>query len=76
MEKCGFKGALDKASPPSEIVSFLGVLFNTLTMTIEITPDRLVEIRSLFKPWINRDVASLKQGQSLIGKLKFIVHCV
>ena len=76
LKKCGFEEALDKASPPSEIMSFLGVLFNTLTMTIEITPDRLVEIRSLVKSWINRDMASLKQVQSLLGKLNFIAACV
>ena len=30
LQKCGFEEVLEKASPPSEIMSFLGVLFNTL----------------------------------------------
>ena len=57
-------------------MSFLGVLFNTLTMTMEITPERLVEIRNLVKSWLKRDTASLKQVQSLLGKLNFIPACV
>ena len=60
LKKCGFEESLEKASPPSQIMSFLGVLFNTITMTMEITPERLTEIRNLVKTWLNRDTASLK----------------
>lgn len=74
--KCGFEEALNKACPPSEIMSFLGVLFNTVTMTMEIIPERLLEIHSLIKFWLNKDTASLKQVQSLLGKLNFIAPCV
>lgn len=76
LQKCGFEEAIDKASPPSEIMSFLGVLFNTVSMTMEITPERLAEIRSLVTSWLNKDNASLKQVQSLLGKLNFIAACV
>lgn len=76
LEKCGFEESAEKVSPPSEIMSFLGVLFNTLTMTIEITPERLIEIRKLIQLWLNKDFASLKQIQSLLGKLNFIAACI
>ena len=39
LQKCGFEEALDEASPPSEIMTFLGVLLNTISMTMEITPE-------------------------------------
>ena len=45
LAKCGLVESVDKASPPSEIMVFLGVLFNTITMTVEVTPDRLIEIK-------------------------------
>ena len=73
LQKSGFK---DKASPPSEIMSFLGVLFNTVTMTMEITPERLEEIRKLTHSWLEKESASLKQVQSLLGKLNCVAACV
>ena len=76
LQKCGFEESVNKASPPSEIMSFLGVLFNTVTMTMEITPERLIEIRTLVKSWLNKDKASLRQLQSLLGKLNFVAACV
>ena len=43
---------------------------------MELTPERLVEIRRLVKFWLIKDSASLKQVQSLLGKLNFIAACV
>lgn len=76
LQKCGFEESKEKATPPSEIMSFLGVLFNTVTMTMEITPERLEEIRKLTQSWLEKDSASLKQIQSLLGKLNFVAACV
>ena len=45
LEKCGIEEAIDKACPPpppSESM-ILGFLFNTLTMIIEVTKERLIE---------------------------------
>ena len=55
---------------------FIGVLFNTVKMTIEVTPERLNEINSLLNTWLNKDTASLKEIQSLLGKLNFTAACV
>ena len=76
LQKCGFEESKEKATPPSEIMSFLGVLFNTVTMTMEITPERLEEIRKLTQSWLEKDSASLKQIQPLLGKLNFVAACV
>ena len=56
LQKCGFVESVEKASLPSEIMFFLGVLFNTLTMTMEITPERLTEIRHLIRTWLQKKV--------------------
>ena len=45
-------------------------------MTMEITPERLEEIRKLTQSWLEKDSASLKQIQSLLGKLNFVAACV
>ena len=47
-----------------------------LTITMEITPERLEEIRKLTHLWLEKDFATLKQVQSLLGKLNFVAACV
>ena len=74
--KSGIEEAADKASPPSQIMVFLGVLFNSNSMTMEITSERLVEIRSLINDWLVKEFASLKEIQQLLGKLNFVGACV
>ena len=76
LKKCGIEESVDKACPPSTVMPFLGVLFNTETMTLEVTPGRLEEIRSLISMWLKKETASLKEIQSLLGKLNFIAACV
>ena len=76
LEKCGIEESPEKSCPPSEIMVFLGVLFNTITMTVEVTPQRLTEIRSLIERWLEKDSATLKEIQSLLGKLNFVAACV
>jgi hypothetical protein len=76
LKKCGFKESFEKASPPSEVMTFLGVLFDTNKMTLEVTPERLIEIKSLVQSWMIKEKASLKELQSLIGKLNFVAACV
>ena len=68
LDKCGFEEALDKSCSPSTVMTFVGVLFNTEKMTIEVTLDRLKEIRALIQFWLNKKFASLKEIQSLLGK--------
>ena len=45
-------------------------------MTVEVTKERLSEIRKLTEEWLNKDLASIKQIQSLLGKLNFVGACV
>ena len=71
--KCGIE---ELVCPPSTIMTFIGILFNTEKMTLEVTPERLVEIKSLLTVWLNKETASIKEIQSLLGKLNFIAACV
>ena len=76
LRKCGIEEAKNKACPPSTIMAFIGVLFNTETMTIEVTPERLNELRLLLREWLFKEQASIKEIQSLLGKLNFVAACV
>ena len=76
LRKAGFVESQHKACPPSTKMVFVGVLFNTEKMTLEIAPERLKEIQSLVASWLTRKTASLKELQSLLGKLSFVCSCV
>lgn len=52
LKKCGIEEAESKACYPSTQMIFIGVLFDTIKMTIEITPERLKEINSLLVSWL------------------------
>ena len=74
--QCGVEEAIKKACFPSTKMSFIGVLFNSETMTIEITEERLKELNLLLRSWLDRENATLRDLQSLIGKLNFVASCV
>ena len=71
MERIGVKEAQNKAIAPSVMVVFLGILFNTMSMTLQITRERLTEIQTILKEWLKKDFASLRELQSLLRKLNF-----
>lgn len=68
--------AQDKACPPSTLMVFLGILFDTILMTMEVTPDRLKEIKVELIRWLRKRYSTKKQVQSLIGKLNFCASVV
>ena len=76
IQNAGFKEAIHKAEPPSTTMTFLGVLFDTNNMTMEVTPGRLAEIASLLEHWKTRKKCKKRELQSLIGKLQFVAKCV
>ena len=76
LDTIGIKESTQKACPPAYIAIFLGILFNTITMTMQITEERLSEIKNILEVWIDKEVATLKEIQSLLGKLNFAASTV
>lgn len=76
LDQIGFEESPEKACSPSHRMSFLGIMFDTEKMTMEVTPERLEEISQLVISWLNKTSATLKEVQSLIGKLNFVACCV
>lgn len=65
-----------KAEPPSTCMTILGVRFDTVSMTMSVTKERLLELSALLSEWATFHVASKAQLQSLVGKLVFVSKCV
>lgn len=76
IEKVGLLESEEKACPPAVEMVFLGTGLNTVTMTLFITPDRVEEILELLEQWKGKETATLREVQSLLGKLNFITNCV
>ena len=57
-------------------MTFIGILFNTEKLTMEVTPERLYEIQHLLQTWLDKETASLREIQSLLGKLNFVASCL
>ena len=72
----GFEESTEKACPPSSCMTFLGILCDSVKMTLEETPKRLIEIRELVSFWLAQSQISRNQLESLIGKLAFVAKCV
>ncbi|XP_052778852.1 uncharacterized protein LOC128216331 [Mya arenaria] len=76
LHRVGVQENVKKASEPSPIMVFLGVLLDSDRLELRITPERLEEIRSLLSRWMKKRSASKRDLQSLLGKLQFIGKCV
>ena len=76
LEFCGLEESVEKACPPVTRMVFIGVLFDTETLILLVTQERLEEIKLLVQNWLKFETATLKQLQSFIGKLNFVAHCV
>ena len=76
LKDLGVEAAQEKVIPPTTRLEFLGVIFDAQQMTMEVTPDRLKEIKLELQTWLTRTKASRREVESLIDKLQFISKCV
>ena len=72
----GVGESLEKSVEPTQIIEFLGVLFNLLTLTISVTPEKMQEITSHLDKWQHKEYYTRNELEQLLGKLQFISNCV
>lgn len=76
LEELGLDESPNKACPPATVATCLGVQFNTVQMTMSVTPERLAELESLLHVWSVKRCTTKTELQSLVGKLAFVSKCV
>jgi hypothetical protein len=76
LQCCGLEESTEKAEAPCTRLAFVGVLHDTVSMTLEVTPERLNEISLLVQAWLRKKKCVLKELQSMLGKLPFVCVCV
>jgi hypothetical protein len=71
----GVVEAIPKELKPTQRGQWIGIIFDTLKMTMEIPPAKLEEIRRLLLEWQGKHRATRRELQSILGKLHFISRC-
>ena len=65
----GFQLSHNKLVPPCQELSFLGILFNTVSLTLSLPPKKLLELQDIVCTFSQRKRASKRQLQQLAGCL-------
>jgi hypothetical protein len=72
----GFTISWDKCESTSQKICFLGINLVSITGTMTILDAKLHDIRQFSSLWINKQKATKREIQSLVGKLSCIARCV
>ena len=72
----GAEEAVAKAVSPTCVMIFLGILFDTVKLTLEVSEERLWETRELLEVWLKKTHVSRREVESMVGKLAFLASCV
>ena len=75
-KELGIPISMNKLEGPANIMTFLGILFDTISMTIRLDEERLANIHAELNAWNNRTTASREELQSLTGVLSFAAKVV
>ncbi|CAG2220944.1 unnamed protein product [Mytilus edulis] len=76
LASCGIEESEHKAVGPSTRMEFLGIICDSVKMTLEISIERLTDIDLILLEWVGKEFASKREIQSLVGKLNFVGCCV
>ena len=76
LAEIGILELVQKATPPSTKMVFLGILLDSESQTLSIDSERLKIIKSTVHFWLNKKTASLNELQKLVGLLSFAATCV
>jgi hypothetical protein len=75
-EELGIPISMSKLEGPTTSMTFLGILFDSVSMTIRLEDEKLVSIHSELLLWQDQTTASKEQLQSIIGVLSFAAKVV
>ena len=72
MRELGIAEATSKICRPSQTMVWLGILFNSLDMTMKIPDAKMTEIKGVLGEWQGKQRATAREMQSLLGVLQFV----
>ena len=72
MAQLGVVEAAKKVCRPAQTMIWLGILFDSVLMTMKIPDGKMAEIREVLLEWEGRQRATKRDMQSLMGLLQFV----
>ena len=72
----GLEEAASKASGPKTKMEYLGVEFNSVTLTKSIPPAKMAQLKDTLFTWLSKKTCTKRQLQSLCGQLLWVARCV
>ena len=76
VRELGFAIAYEKLVPPTQCITFLGLIIDNITKCLRLPNDKVDNIRALLLSFKDKKRASLHQLQCLVGKLAFCSRVV
>lgn len=74
LQECGLEESEKKACPPSTRMEFLGIVADSVSLTLEIPKDKMLDITRILEEWQVKDQVNVKGIQSLVGKFSCCVY--
>ena len=71
LDKLGLPYSLPKLEGPATSMNFLGIKLDSVTMTLSLDEDKLIDLRKTLADWMARTTGSRHELQSLCGVLNF-----
>ena len=68
----GLDESVKKAEPPTTCITYLGVQFDSVMMTMSVPPEKVTEIKAEIGLWVRKTTITRRDLQSLLGKLFWI----
>ena len=75
LHELGLQEARDKATTPSTSMTWLGIHFDTVAMTMSIPPEKIHECLTITRSWTSKSTVTHAQLRSLLGKLFHVSQC-
>ena len=72
MAELGLKEAIHKVCRPAQQITWLGLWYDSIAMTISIPAPKLAEIMYTLEGWRGKTEATQREMQQLLGLLQFV----
>ena len=72
----GLSEATDKAVPPCQVLTYLGIEFDTVKMEMRVNESKCQELKTALDKWSRKTVATKSDLQSILGKLIWVSKAV
>ena len=72
----GIKESIEKAVPPTPVMSFLGTGIDVVNQTVFVVPEQVTKLNHELNKWRFKTWCTRRDLESLVGKLSFCANCV